>query len=333
MVRIDLSHFGLKLGSRAIFDNLTANFTWNGGGVGGTIGLMGPSGSGKTTLLRQILVARYVEPVPGIAISPRDVAVGFVPQAPILFNNMDVLANARMFETVGRYKERFDRDLFAQLVDVLRLGPVLRGRTDPQHLSGGEAQRLMLLRTLSVRPDLLLLDEPATGLDAAVRDSFLVDVAELIDRLSIATIYIGHHWEEVSFLADRIAYLVLTSAKRSVCAMPVVDQVTFRATPPTPDAFEAVYGPGCGAWPIVVDNGTYRLLSASDAVHGTRAWLACFPPSPGLHRPRRFVRVGSYRLERALAADPHDVSAAAPAWIYHNGEFLERSSVSTASIK
>lgn len=285
MLRIELSGLTVRFGPRIVMDHVDATLSWNPqDDRAWVIGLMGPSGAGKTTLAREILSARYEGGRPGVSLHPPDMVIGYLPQTPVLYPHLSARRNARLFEAVGRYRSRFDASLFEQLTESLRLGSVLRSQVNVERLSGGEAQRLMLLRTLSVRPDLLILDEPASGLDATVREAFLIDLHDLLGKLGIAALYISHHWAEVAFLADQVAYAD-TPGGASVTALPIVATEDFADAPPQIDAFRSVYGPGCSVWPLKA---------------GGR--IACFKAEPGRTGGYRRLEP-NYRLSETLAAD------------------------------
>ncbi|AXQ30202.1 ATP-binding cassette domain-containing protein [Solimonas sp. K1W22B-7] len=206
-MRIDLERFRLAFGPRVVFDQVTASLDWDAtDDASRVIGLMGPSGSGKSTLAKQVMTARYHGRVAGINVVQPDLVIAYLPQAAVLFSHLSIYRNARLLEGVGRYRMRFDPAIFADLAKQLKLESILASKIGIERISGGEAQRLMLLRTLSVRPDLLILDEPATGLDPSIREDFLIDLQGVLRRLGICALYISHHWEEVAFLAGRVVF-------------------------------------------------------------------------------------------------------------------------------
>lgn len=254
MLEIELSDFTLRFGTRTIFHRVSTTLRWDSGDdANRVIGLMGRSGAGKTTLAREILAARYEGGRAGLGVRPGGATVAYLPQAAVLFSHLSAHRNARLFEGVGRYRRHFDPALFEQLTDILQLHPVLKAGGSVDRLSGGEAQRIMLLRTLSIRPDLLIMDEPASGLDPSVRDSFLIDLQDILGRLRIAALYITHSWPEAAFLAGRIAYADTRAPEGRVgpiADLPVVDAAKFHDSPPDIDAFRTVYGPGCSVWPL-----------------------------------------------------------------------------------
>lgn len=251
MLSVELLNCSLALGSRLILENLTTCFEWDSSdGAARIIGLMGPSGSGKTTLAKSIVDSHYDRPITGLAVSQASAVISYLPQNSVLFPDLSVAQNARLLQNVGRYRKHFNEELFCEIAAMLRLESLLASRISVEKVSGGEAQRLMLLRTLSVRPDLLILDEPATGLDPVVRESFLIDLCSILERLSVSALYISHHWDEIAFLCGKVAYAVVEAGagtNRAIRRLPILGIQEFQQAPPTPDAFVAVYGPGCSA--------------------------------------------------------------------------------------
>ena len=174
-------------------------------------------------------------------------------------------------------------------------------------------QRVMLLRTLSVKPDLLLLDEPANGLDPSVRGEFLTDLVSVLAELRACALYVGHHWDEISFVARRVAYAV-TSAEdieaAPIVALPVVDTKSFKEAPPTPEAFETVHGPGCEILPVMetAEGFALGLFSSASALIALRA------PN-GDARAGDLRQYGPYRVSTRAPRT-------APAAIYKDGRFF-----------
>jgi thiamine transport system ATP-binding protein len=175
--------------------------------------LVGPSGCGKTTTLR--VIAGFETPDAGtVAIGGRDVAgvppeargIGVVFQSYALFPTMTVRENVgyglRFTDPPGGVTaaERIDRLL--ELVDIAGLG----GR-DPAALSGGQRQRVALARALAPGPDVLLLDEPLSALDARLRERLRVTVREIQRELGITTVYVTHDQAEALAISDRVAVL------------------------------------------------------------------------------------------------------------------------------
>jgi energy-coupling factor transporter ATP-binding protein EcfA2 len=173
------------------------------------------------------------------------------------------------------------------------------------------------------------LDEPAAGLDPALREEFLVDLSALVSQLDIATLYIGHHWDEISFVAGRVAYL-LTETEESgtgcVRDIPVLGVDAFRDSPPTLDAFQAVYGPGCEIVPVEkTPGGVIRSpLSAASSL------VACLPPTRDM-RADQIIRSGPYRFPREAASTSSDGHTPKKAWIYKDRKFSTHANLETRS--
>lgn len=170
--------------------------------------LFGASGAGKTSLLevvaglrrpdagRVVLNGRVLDDArAGLHVPPRLRRVGYVPQDDTLFPHLTVAANlayARAAAPAAR----------ARVVDVLELGPLLPRR--PASLSGGERRRAALARALLASPELLLLDEPLTGLDAPLRARVLAHLRRVRDEFAVPTLYVSHAPDEVLALADEV---------------------------------------------------------------------------------------------------------------------------------
>ncbi len=170
------------------------------------IALMGASGSGKSTLLRLILDP-FMPRQGTIITEPLAPLISYVPQEAILLDHLTPLQNARYLNTVEYYRPYFDEKLFQDLSSRLGMTDILKNTKSITQLSGGQKQRIMLLRALSVRPDILLLDEPTTGLDSDVKLSFLNELRAIVMNQRLLAIYVTHHRLEAEFVADEIAFL------------------------------------------------------------------------------------------------------------------------------
>ncbi|MFQ3476709.1 ABC transporter ATP-binding protein [Halonotius sp. F2-221B] len=179
---------------------------------GATFGLVGPSGCGKSTLLR--MIAGFEQPTAGdvrldgasiLDVSPQERDIGLVFQSIALFNNMSVIDNVsfgpRMRgESEDEYLDRA-RDILAML------GIADLEDRDPRNLSGGQQQRVALGRALAIEPEILLLDEPMTGLDAKLKRRLQKEMVELFADLDITAIHVTHDQEEAMMMCDQIAVL------------------------------------------------------------------------------------------------------------------------------
>src|SRR4030095_2462884 len=176
------------------------------------ISFLGPSGCGKTTTLR--MVAGFEAPSSGaIRINGQDVTrlrpnprnVGMVFQSYALFPNMTVAGN------VGfglRVASRPAGEIAARVEEMLKLIklPTLGGRY-PYQLSGGQQQRVALARALAIKPQVLLLDEPLSALDAKIRVALREEIRTVQRNLGITTIYVTHDQEEALSMSDRIVVM------------------------------------------------------------------------------------------------------------------------------
>lgn len=206
---------------------------------GSVIALMGNSGSGKSTVLKLILgIEKQNEGE--ILIYPQNPVISYVPQEPVLFEHLSLLENAAYFKRVKHCKAHFNQEQFDKLADILQLKDILYSVKSINEISGGQKQRISLLRALSIQPDILLLDEPLTGLDEEVKDVFLQMMAELVDSLGLLVIYITHHKKEVEFISDEVVYLVKEDNRSIVQEVSLSKTESFFKNPPTLSALNAI---------------------------------------------------------------------------------------------
>jgi iron(III) transport system ATP-binding protein len=184
---------------------------------GELVALLGPSGCGKTTTLR--LVAGFLQPeageiwvgdrrlsAPGAVTPPERRRMAMIFQSYALWPHMTVAQN------VG-YGLRFQRAL-ARAERATRVAEMLRvvqlaGYEDryPGELSGGQQQRVAVARALVVEPEILLLDEPLSNLDANLREEMRVEIRRLHEAFGITTLYVTHDQAEAMVISDRIAVI------------------------------------------------------------------------------------------------------------------------------
>lgn len=180
--------------------------------AGEFVSLVGPSGCGKTTALR--IVAGFEKPSSGrVLLEDKDISsvpaskrnMGMVFQAYSLFPNMTAAQNVEFGlrvrgDATGKRARRA-----AELLEMV-------GLTDaaaryPHQLSGGMQQRVALARALAVEPDVLLLDEPLSALDAKVRVQLREEIRRVQSELGVTTLFVTHDQEEALALSDRVAVL------------------------------------------------------------------------------------------------------------------------------
>lgn len=207
-------------------------------GKGFVIGLMGVSGSGKSTILKLILgIEKNYQGK--ISVTPSNPVISYVPQEPVLFEHLTPLENAKYFNRISNYKSKFNRELFNELGKTLQIEDVLTSASSVNEISGGQRQRISLLRAMSIQPDILLLDEPLTGLDDEVKDQFLQTLATLIQRFSLMVIYVTHHRKEAEFISDVILYLEKGKSVEAVTEAKQTNAKDFFNNPPTVSALNA----------------------------------------------------------------------------------------------
>jgi putative spermidine/putrescine transport system ATP-binding protein len=176
------------------------------------VSFLGPSGCGKTTTLR--MVAGFETPSSGAiridgkevtGLRPNQRKVGMVFQSYALFPNMTVGENVAFGLKVARRPAAEIAPRVAEMLALIKL-PQLAGRY-PYQLSGGQQQRVALARALAIKPQVLLLDEPLSALDAKIRVSLREEIRALQRTLGITTIYVTHDQEEALSMSDRIVVM------------------------------------------------------------------------------------------------------------------------------
>nr|WP_197425034.1 ABC transporter ATP-binding protein [Natronomonas sp. CBA1123] len=175
--------------------------------------LVGPSGCGKTTTLR--LLGGFEEPTEGTVRFDGESMAGVPPEARgvgLVFQSYALFPHMTVAENVG-YGLRFADPpggvtTDARIADLLELVG-LEGfeDRDPTELSGGQQQRVALARALAPGPELLLLDEPMSALDARLRERLRRDVREIQQELGVTTVYVTHDQAEALAVSDRVAVL------------------------------------------------------------------------------------------------------------------------------
>jgi putative spermidine/putrescine transport system ATP-binding protein len=180
---------------------------------GETLVLLGPSGCGKTTMLRIIAGLELPDAGGKVLFDGKDMTpvpierrnVGMVFQSYALFPNMTVADNigyGLKIRGIPR-EERVSR--VTELIALTNIIGLENRRID--QLSGGQRQRVALARAVAIRPGILLLDEPLTALDAALRDRLRAELNRLLRALGITTIYVTHDQAEAMELGDRIVVM------------------------------------------------------------------------------------------------------------------------------
>jgi putative spermidine/putrescine transport system ATP-binding protein len=179
---------------------------------GELVSLVGPSGCGKTTTLRMVAGLQSADHG-RILLEGRDVThepanqrgMGVVFQSYALFPNMTAADNIAYGLAVRKRPSADIKRKVAELVELIQIGDA--ATRYPHQLSGGQQQRVALARALAIEPAVLLLDEPLSALDAAVRLTLRLEIRRIQRTLGIATMYITHDQEEALSISDRVAVM------------------------------------------------------------------------------------------------------------------------------
>jgi iron(III) transport system ATP-binding protein len=207
MTAIALEGLTKRFGETAAVDGVSLDVA-----AGELFFVLGPSGCGKTTLLR--LLAGFVEPDAGrIRFDDRDVThlppnrrnTGMVFQSYALWPHMTVLDNVAYGLRVRRVPGPDRRERARAALRSAHLEHLAQRK--PSQLSGGEQQRVALARALVVEPEVLLLDEPLSNLDAALRQEMRLEIKRICTETGITTVYVTHDQKEALAMADALAIM------------------------------------------------------------------------------------------------------------------------------
>lgn len=194
-------------GKKKILNNLCLDIE-----EGKLISLLGPSGCGKTTTLR--VIAGFIEPNGGsfllngkdftkVPIHKRNFGIVF--QSYALFPHLTVEENVAFGLKMRKMPQQEIAPKVQEILATVDLADL--GKRYPRELSGGQRQRVALARALVVQPELLLLDEPLSNLDAKLRLKMRVEIRELQQKLKITTVFVTHDQEECFSISDKVAVM------------------------------------------------------------------------------------------------------------------------------
>ena len=209
--RISIRHALKKYGENVIIPDLSLEIK-----EGEFFTLLGPSGCGKTTLLRMIAGFNSIEGGDFYFndtrindIDPSKRRIGMVFQNYAIFPHLSVRDNV-MFGLKNQPKKLSKADMLAQTETFMKLMHIEEyADRKPERLSGGQQQRVALARALVIQPDVLLMDEPLSNLDAKLRVEMRETIRSIQRNVGITTVYVTHDQEEAMAVSDRIAVMNL----------------------------------------------------------------------------------------------------------------------------
>lgn len=207
MTRIECKNIVKKYGNNTIIPNLNLEIK-----EGEFFTLLGPSGCGKTTLLRMIAGFNTIE---GGTISFNGKVINNIPPSKrnigMVFQNYAVFPHMSVKKNVafGLTNRKMSKDEINQKVDKVLKSVKMDNLKDrmPANMSGGQQQRIALARAIVIEPDVLLMDEPLSNLDAKLRVEMRTVIRNIQQDVKITTVYVTHDQEEAMAVSDRIAVM------------------------------------------------------------------------------------------------------------------------------
>jgi putative spermidine/putrescine transport system ATP-binding protein len=207
MTHLTLTQISKQFGSNPVVSDFNLNVE-----RGEFVSFLGPSGCGKTTTLR--MIAGFEIPSAGhVSLDEVDITdkppnqrnVGMVFQSYALFPNMTVAQNIGFGLQIRREKPEAVKQRVTEMLSLIHLDE--RGGSFPYQLSGGQQQRVALARALAIHPEVLLLDEPLSALDAKIRVALRAEIRAIQRKLGITAIYVTHDQEEALSISDRVVVM------------------------------------------------------------------------------------------------------------------------------
>ena len=203
-----------ELSGKTIFKNISLKAK-----KGDFIAIIGPSGSGKTSLLRTIVgldrqksgiisIDDNVLSNNSIHVPVEKRSIGLVIQEKVLFPHLNVLENIKF----GLHRNKESEIVAIEMLKTFKIEQLLK--KFPHEISGGEAQRAALARSLVMKPKLLLLDEPLNGLDEKLKEKLYPSLQDYLKKNTITTIMVSHNLTEIKKLASEVYSLESEGLKK-----------------------------------------------------------------------------------------------------------------------
>lgn len=248
------------------------------------ISFLGPSGCGKTTVLR--MIAGFETPSGGTIeiagkdqtyLKPNQRNIGMVFQAYALFPNMNVADNVAFgLKIAGQPKADIDKRV-KEMLALIHLDHL--AERYPYQLSGGQQQRVALARALAPKPQVLLLDEPLSALDAKIRVSLREEIRHIQQQLGITTVFVTHDQEEALSISDRIVVMNAGKADQIGTPFEIYNRPTTRFVASfvgTLNVLDAVVADQ-GAGIVQIGDKTLAIKETIPAANGSTIQLAMRP--------------------------------------------------------
>ncbi|MCL2606310.1 MAG: ABC transporter ATP-binding protein [Coriobacteriia bacterium] len=202
---LELKHISKNYGNTAVLSDISLDIQ-----SGELVSILGPSGSGKTTLLNMILgiadtssgqIIFKGDDITAMPYNKRGFNIVFQDYA--LFPNLS--AHGNIHYGLRNFPDRSNEEEIAELIELLGLEPHLNKSIEA--LSGGQKQRVALARTLVMKPEILLLDEPLSALDGVIKESIKAQIRLIAKELELTTIVVTHDPEEALTISDKVLVL------------------------------------------------------------------------------------------------------------------------------
>jgi ABC-type Fe3+/spermidine/putrescine transport system ATPase subunit len=317
--RLKLTDLSCAFGSFVAVDRLNLDIV-----PGEFVSLLGPSGCGKTTTLR--MIAGFINPTagsiamdgtvvssPGSSLPPERRQMSMIFQSYAIWPNMTVAENVAF----GLQLRRLDRATIgrkvAEMLETVQLGAL--AERYPAELSGGQQQRVALARAMVIQPQVLLLDEPLSNLDANLREEMRFEIRRLHDTFHFTTVYVTHDQGEAMVTSDRIAVMNKGRIEQIDAPYAIYNRPRTRFVAGFIGRTNFVQA-GCEGGQVLFD-GFALPRAAFDSGGGTLGHSVLFsvrPQSIALHRaaapPDRARFVAGEIVERAYLGESWDYVAA-----------------------
>ncbi len=207
MSNLIIKNLSMRYEKKLILDNLALEVK-----SGELLVIVGESGCGKTSLLK--IIAGILEPESGeiivngediINYSPKDRNIGYVPQGQILFPHMKIRDNITFGLKARKLSKQIIEERLQWIAELTQISDLLDRY--PYEISGGQKQRVALARAMAIRPNILLLDEPLSSIDATGRESLALTIRRVQKETETTTLYVTHNQEEARLICDRVAVI------------------------------------------------------------------------------------------------------------------------------